>query len=72
MCSSDLDIFKVFFPVDDDLVATLKHFQPEHVPENGVHHLSVPVKRLENVFDDPIKEHLHVIVKCLGLPSGEK
>ena len=37
--ANTLDIFKVSFPVDDDLVATLKHFQRKHIPENGVHHL---------------------------------
>jgi len=57
-----LDIFKVSFPVDDDLDATLKRFRPEHDPEKGVHHLSVPVKRLNGVFGHPIDEHIHVIV----------
>jgi len=64
-----LKLFKVSFPVDDDLDATLKRFRPEHDPQNGVHHLSVPVKRLRGVFGDPIDEHLHVIV--LPPPAGE-
>jgi len=65
-----LNIFKVSFPVDNDLVATLQHFQPEHVPENGVHRISNPVEQLEVVFDGPINKHLHVII--LPPPSGEK
>jgi hypothetical protein len=32
-----LNIFRVSFPVDDDLDATLKRFRPYHNPENGVH-----------------------------------
>jgi len=58
-----LNIFQVSFPVDDDLDATLKRFRPEHDPVKGVHHLSVPVKRLKGVFGDPIEEHIHVIVQ---------
>ena len=68
--ANTLNIFKVSFPVDNDLVATLQHFQPEHVPENGVHRLSNPVEQLEVVFDGPINKHLHVII--LPPPSGEK
>ena len=59
-----LNVWKVSFPVDDDLRATLKRFQLEHDPGNGVH-LSVPVKRLKGVFGDPIDEHLHVSLRLL-------
>ena len=62
--ADSLDIFKVSIPVDDDIDSTLKRFQPEHDPERGVHHLSLPVKRLKGVFGDPIDEHIHVIVQC--------
>jgi hypothetical protein len=58
-----LNIFKVSFPVGDDLDATLKRFRPEHDPEKGVHHLSVPLNRLNAVFGDPIDGHIHVIVQ---------
>jgi hypothetical protein len=64
-----LDIFRVSFPVDDNLDATLNRFRPEDDPENGVHRLSVTVKRLKGVFGGPIDEHLHVII--LRPPAGE-
>jgi hypothetical protein len=63
-----LNIFRVSFPEDDDLDATLKSFRPEHDPENGVHSLSKSMKRLKGVFGGPIDEHLHVIVLP---PAGE-
>jgi hypothetical protein len=56
--------------VDDDLDSTLKRFRSEHDPEKGVHHLSVPVKRLKGVFGDPIDEHIHVIVQ--PPPAGKR
>jgi hypothetical protein len=65
-----LQIYKVSFPVDPELDATLKHFRAEHDPDNGVHHLFMPVKRLNGVFENPIDEHLHVIV--LPPPVGER
>jgi Crinkler effector protein N-terminal domain len=61
-----LELFRVSFPVDDDLEATLNRIRrrPEHDPENGVHHLSLSVKRLKGVFGGPTDdEHLHVIVQ---------
>jgi len=58
-----LNIFRVSFPAIDDPDATLKRFRPEHDPEKGVHHLSVPVKRLKGVFGDPVDQHIHVIVQ---------
>ena len=61
--ADSLDIFKVSIPMDDDIDSTLKRFQPEHDPERGVHHLSLPVKPLKGVFGDPIDEHIHVIVQ---------
>jgi hypothetical protein len=64
-----LNIFKVSFPEDDDLDATLKRFRPEHDPEKGVHHLSSPMKRLNGVFGNPIDEHIHVIVQ--SPPAGK-
>ena len=42
--ADSLDVYKVSFPVDHVLDTTLKCFQPAHDPENGVHHLLVPVK----------------------------
>jgi hypothetical protein len=57
--------------VDHVLDTTLKCFQPAHDPENGVHYLSVPVKRLKGVFVDPIDEYLHVIVQP-SVPGGER
>jgi hypothetical protein len=41
-----LNIFRVSFPVDDDLEATLNRFRrrPEHDRDNGFHHLSRSVK----------------------------
>ena len=57
-----LEVFKVSFPEDDDLDARLKRFRPEHDPQNGVYHLSKPMKRLHGVFGDPTDDHLHVIV----------
>jgi len=44
--ADSLHIFRVSFPVDDDLDDTLKQFRPEHDPENGVHRLSNPGERL--------------------------
>jgi hypothetical protein len=67
--ADDLNLFKVSFLVDDELDATLKDFRPKHDPQNGVHYLSVPVKRLKGVFGDPVDEHLHVII--LPPPPGE-
>jgi hypothetical protein len=64
-----LNIFRVSFFVDDDLDATLNGFKPKHNPQNGVHHLSTAVKRLKGVFQDPIDEHIHVIV--LSPHAGE-
>ena len=61
--ADSLDIFMVSLPMDDDIDTTLKHFQPEHDPERGVQHLLLPVKRLKGVFEDPIGEHIHVIVR---------
>jgi len=58
-----LNIFRVSFPVDDDLDAALKLFRPEHDPEHGVHHLSMAVKQLKGVFEDPVDEYIHVIVE---------
>jgi hypothetical protein len=66
-----LNIFRVSFPVDDDLEATLNRFRrrPEHDRDNGFHHLSRSVKWLKGEFGGPIDEHLHVIV--LRPPAGE-
>ena len=64
-----LDIFRVSIPVDEELDAALQSFRLEHDPQNGVHHLSVPVKRLKGVFGGPIEEHIHVLVK--RPPAGE-
>jgi hypothetical protein len=65
-----LNIFRVSFAVNDDLDATLNRFRPEHDPDNGVHHLSMPVKRLKGVFEDPIDEHIHVIAQ--PPPAGKR
>jgi hypothetical protein len=66
-----LNIFRVSFPMDDidELDATLNRFRPEHDPANGVHFLSMPVKRLKGVFGGLIDEHIHVVV--LRPPAGE-
>jgi Crinkler effector protein N-terminal domain len=70
-----LEIFRVSFPIDDDLddkLSTLKELQLEHNPEKGIHRLSNlnSVKRLKGVFVEPMDEHLHVIVK--PPPAGER
>ncbi|KAF8470482.1 hypothetical protein DFH94DRAFT_637655 [Russula ochroleuca] len=57
--ADSLEIFKVSFPVDKNLGASLKRFRPE----DGNDDLSMPVKRLKGVFGDPIDEHIHVIVQ---------
>ena len=57
------NIFKVSFPMDDDLDTVLKRFRPEHDPDNGVHYLSSPTKRLKEVFEDRVDKHIHVIVQ---------
>lgn len=64
-----LKLFRVSFPSDDDLDATLRHFLPKHNPDNGVEYLSRPVKRLEGLFGNPIDEHVHAIVQ--RPPAGE-
>ena len=51
--------------MDDDLDTVLKPFRPEHDPDNGVHYLSNPTKRLKEVFEDRLEsvdKHIHVIV----------
>jgi hypothetical protein len=63
--ADSLEIFKVSFPVDKNLGASLKRFRPE----DGNDDLSMPVKRLKGVFGDPIDEHIHVIVQP---PPGER
>jgi hypothetical protein len=64
----DLGVYKVSFARDDGLDAQLK-CRPEHDPQNGVYLLSDPGKRLGEVFGDPIKTYLHVIV--VPPPSNE-
>ena len=67
--ADSLDIYKVSIPIDAQLHDGLQDFQLKDDPGGGVHHLSVPVKRLKGVFEGLKDEHIHVIVK--RPPTGE-
>jgi hypothetical protein len=58
-----LNIYQVSFAMDDDLGAKLKCFRPQHDPDHGVHHLSMPITGLREFFGVPAHEHIHVIVE---------
>jgi Crinkler effector protein N-terminal domain len=58
-----LNILKVSLPEDDVLDATLQSFIPQNDPQNGVHHLSMPIRKLSEVFRVPARGHIHVIVE---------
>ena len=66
--ADSLKLFRVSFPVNDDLDATLTHFQCEH-DAASVRYLSRPVTRLKGLFSDPEPEHIHVIMQ--SLPAGK-
>jgi hypothetical protein len=51
------------------MIHTLQGFQLKDDPKGGVHHLSVPIKRLEGIFHGLKDEHIHVIMK--RPPAGE-
>ena len=68
--AATLNLFRVSIPFDNDLDATLKGFQPNHNPDNGVHHLSMPAEQLKEVFGDPVYKHINVIIKLP--PAGER
>jgi len=63
-----LELFKVSFPVDDDLHATLKNFHSER-DAGRVQYLSRSVARLKGLFGDLDDEHIHLIVQ--PPPAGE-
>src|SRR5262245_27583934 len=66
--ADSLKLFRVSFPVNDDLDATLTHFQREH-DAASVRYLSRPVTRLKGLFSDHEPEHIHVIVQ--SPPAGK-
>jgi hypothetical protein len=55
--ASDLDLWSVSIPVDCNLNESIGHLRLD-----GSEQL-LPVEELSKVFSDPLKKHLHVVVK---------
>jgi hypothetical protein len=66
-----LHIFRVSLPDEDGLPTKLPYFRPQHDPDDSVHYLVSPTKRLKTIFVDVVDGHVHVIVSGPSTSIGE-